>query len=190
MRSSPIVNKRGRGLNFGTRWYLVDGGNGLPGVITYVTVDPFNTTEYYLAGSYEENSLMIAEAKINTGDINGGLSIVDGIRALQGAGLPAVAGSGLTLAKAQDVVRRERRIALYLRGLAFYDARRMGIIDDVSKGGGRYGAVVLSSNPSGGTIVNTNAVINYNYLSYWDVPKNELVFNPPAAGSAPVISPQ
>jgi starch-binding outer membrane protein, SusD/RagB family len=190
MRSSPVVNIRGRGLGFGTRWYLENGGKGLPGVITYCTIIPYGTTEYYLACSYEENRLMIAEATINTGDINGGLAIIDEIRVLQGAGIAAVAGTGLTLVQAQEELRIERRIALYLRGLAFYDARRMGIVDDVSKGGGRTNAVVLSSSASGATIVNTHTLINYNYLNYWDVPKNELVFNQPAAGSAPVVSPQ
>jgi len=28
--------------------------------------------------------------------------------------------------------------------------------------------------------------MEYNYLDYWDVPQNELDFNAPASGSAPV----
>ena len=34
--------------------------------------------------------------------------------------------------------------------------------------------------------LNTNAQINYNYLPYWDVSQNELDFNAPLAGSAPL----
>ena len=191
LRASPIVNKRGRGLNFGTRYYL-QGFDGtipsLPGVIKYAEIAPFGNQDYYLAGTYEENELMIAEAQINTGAIEQGLAHIDAVRNLQGAGLAPVAGTGLTLVQSKEELRRERRIGLFLRSLAFYDARRWGVIDDVSKGGGRTGAVVLSSK-GGVTIVNTMATINYNYLNYWDVPKNELEFNTPSAGSAPVISP-
>jgi hypothetical protein len=199
LRGSPIVNKRGRGLSFGTRYYLVGfdpsdpSTTPIPGVIKYCEIAPYGNQDYYLAGTYEENELMIAEALINTGQIDQGLTHVDAVRDYEGSGLTHVSGTGLTLAQAKEELRRERRIGLYLRGLAFYDARRWGVIDDVSKGGGRTGAVVLSNGPSntgGGTFINTNATINYNYLNYWDVPKNELVFNPPASGSAPVISPQ
>jgi hypothetical protein len=192
MRSSPIVNKRGRGLNFGTRWYLIGYDptiSSAPGVIKYCEISPTGNMPYYLSCTYEENELMIAEALINTGQINMGLAHIDGVRDLQGAGLSHVSGTGLTVDQAKEELRKERRIGLYLRGLAFYDARRWGVIDDVSKGGGRANAVVLSKDANGNTVVNTKALINYNYLNYWDVPANELVFNSPAAGSAPVISP-
>lgn len=192
LRSSPIVNKRGRGLNFGTRYYLIgyDGSTaGLPGVIKYAEIQPYGNQDYYLAGTYEENELMIAEALINTGSVDAGLAHIDAVRAYQGAGLAPVANTGLSIAEAKEELRKERRIGLYLRSLAFYDARRWGIIDDVSKGGGRMGAVVLSRGANGSTVINKNATINYNYLNYWDVPKNELEFNAATAGSAPVISP-
>jgi len=38
--------------------------------------------------------------------------------------------------------------------------------------------------------VNTNATIEYNFLDYWDVPDNELVYNPPGTGSVPVKNPR
>ncbi|HWJ89807.1 MAG TPA: hypothetical protein VNR87_01780, partial [Flavisolibacter sp.] len=79
----------------------------------------------------------------------------------------------------------ERRVALIFRGTSFYDARRWGVIDDISKGGGRTGAVVISSTG----VLNTNATINYNFLDYWDVPDDESALNPPSAGSAPVKNP-
>lgn len=84
-----------------------------------------------------------------------------------------------------EEIRKERRISLIWRALGFYDARRMGITDDVSLGGGRANAVVLSAATDGSTIVNTKAFINYNYLPYWDVPQNELDFNA-NVGSTPV----
>jgi hypothetical protein len=185
---SPIVNKRGRGLGFGTRWYLVDGGKGLDGVITYAHTSDYGADDIYLAGSYEENELMRAEAYIQNGNIGSGTAIIDAIRTYQGAGLPSI--GVVTQDEALEELRSERRIALLFRGLAFYDARRLGIIDDKSKGGGRTGAVVLSYDSNDDLLVNTNAFINYNYLSYFDVPASELEFNQAAEGSASTSSPE
>lgn len=95
-------------------------------------------------------------------------------------------GKNLTLAQAKEELRKERRIALPFIGLSFYDARRYGISEALSSGGGRKGAVVLT----GTGAVNTNATIDYNFLDYWDVPDNELVYNPAAAGSAPTKNPK
>jgi starch-binding outer membrane protein, SusD/RagB family len=39
-------------------------------------------------------------------------------------------------------------------------------------------------------VVNTEAFINHNYLGYFDVPMNEIEFNSPALGSAPVVGPE
>jgi len=187
LMTSPRVNTRGRGLGFGTRYYLVDGGNSMPGVITYTHTDQYGVDDTFLGGSFEENELMKAEVLIQSGNISGGTAIIDNVRAMQGAGLPAI--GSVSKDNALEELRTERRIALLFRGLAFYDMRRLGIIDDKSKGGGRSNAVVLS-NFTGSTIVNTNAFINYNYMSYFDVPRNELEFNEPEEGSAPVVGPQ
>lgn len=178
--SSPVVNKRGRGLGFGGRYNLVDGGTGavLGAADPWVHVSGFGVDDLYMAGSYEENQLMLAEAKINSGDITGGLAIIDAVRAYQKAGMPALNSATInTVPLAMEEIRKERRIALVFRGLGFYDARRMGITDDVSLGGGRANCVVLSADNDGNTIVNTKAFINYNYLPYFDVPLNELDFN-------------
>jgi starch-binding outer membrane protein, SusD/RagB family len=142
--------------------------------------------ELILAGNYEENTLMLAEAKIYTNDIEGGLQLIDEVRTYQGAGLAPVAGTGLSLEAAKEELRRERRVTLPFRGLSFYDARRWGVIDDISQGGGRSNAVVISQTGQ----VNTNATINYNFLDYWDVPDNELVYNPPQPGSAVTKNPK
>jgi starch-binding outer membrane protein, SusD/RagB family len=180
---SLYLNQVG-GLLSSTRWSLDDGGNGLDGTIVLSDRTPGNY-ELYIAGSYEENELMKAEALINTGSIDLGLASVDNVRTYQGAGLAAVSGTGLSLAAAQDELRRERRVALVFRGLAFYDARRWGVTYDISTGGGRTGAVVLSST---GTLY-TNSTINYDFLDYWDVPADESVLNPPASGSSPIKNP-
>lgn len=181
--TSAIVNRRGRSITFGTRYYLKDGGNG-NGAYTYFDFGN-GVTDYFIAGSYEENLLMKAEALINTSQINAGVAIIDAIRTFQGANIAS--GAGLTLAQAKEELRKERRCALFLRGLAWYDMRRLGMNLDVNDGGtGRTGCVVL--NATG--VVNTNCQINYAYLSYWDVPQNELDFNAPATGSAPVKSPK
>lgn len=183
---APFLNQVG-GFTFGTRWELlnaatdpVSGNNA----IQLADKTPGNQ-EVYIGPSYEENALMQAEALIRTGQIAQGLALVDAVRIKQGAGLSAVANSGLSATQALEEVRRERRIALLFRGTAFYDARRLGIIYDITKGGGRTGCVVLT--PAG--VLNTNATINYDFLDYWDVPADEYVLNPPVAGSAPIKNP-
>jgi len=70
--------------------------------------------------------------------------------------------------------------------LPFYDAHNWKAIDLISAGGGRAGAVVLNAS----CVVSVNATIEYNFLDYWDVPDNELAYNPPASGSAPVVNPR
>ena len=81
---------------------------------------------------------------------------------------------------------KNRRIGLLFRALSFYDARRWGVIDPVASGGGRKAAIALSRTG----VINTNATIEYNYLDYWDVPDNELAYNPAADGSAPTKNPK
>jgi hypothetical protein len=184
---SPQVNMRGRGLGYGTRYYLVDGGNNMPGVITYVHTQETGVDDIYLAGTYEENQLIKAEVLIRSGNVGGGTALIDDVRSDQGAGLAAI--GAVTQAEALEELRSERRISLAFRGLSFYDARRMGITDDKSVGGGRANGVILS-NFTGSTVVNTKAFINYNYLPYFDVPKNEVEYNNPALGSAPVVGPE
>jgi len=167
-----------RGNSFNTRWQLLDGGKDMAGVVTLSSL-AVGAYELYLAGTYEENELMKAEALIYTGNIGGGTQLIDAIRRLQGAGLPAITTSDR--AAALEELRSERRIGLVFRGLSFYDARRWGVIEN-----GRKGCVVID----GSGVVNTNSTINYNFLDYWDVPDNELVYNPAAAGSDPVKNPK
>ena len=138
-----------------------------------------------MAGSWEENELMKAEANIYKGNIAAGLAIIDAVRDAQGADLAPLSGT-LTQPQAIAQLRSERRVALLFRNVAFYDARRYGIIDPVTSGGGVTGAVVVD----GTGAVNTNATINYNFMDYWHVPDNELAYNPPADGSAPVLNPK
>ncbi len=182
-KPKPYLNQVG-GFTYSTRWALISGGKGMPGVQTISNLTP-GLYELAIAGSYEENELMKAESKIYSGDIEGGLKSIDAVRTYFGAGLAAVAGTGLSMVQALEELRRERRVALMLRGLSFYDARRWGIINDIAAGGGRKGAVVLTSTG----VLNTNATINYNFLDYWDVPADEFELNVPAAGSAPVKNP-
>ncbi len=184
-RATPWIGESSRGNAFNTRWALVDGGKKMAGVAT-LSDRTAGATELYLAGSYEENELMKAEALLYTGKIDDALKSIDAVRTLQGAGLTAVAGTGLTLDQAKEELRRERRVGLAFRGLSFYDARRWGVIETVANGGGRKGAVVVDKAGK----VNTNATIEYHFLDYWDVPDNELKYNAAAAGSAPTTNPK
>ncbi len=159
--------------SFTTRYSVIESGRSLPGV-------PFTGTrtvgryELLIAGSYEENALMRAEANIRLGNVEAGLALVDEVRAAQGAGLTATAGTRLTAAQALQEVVRERRVALFSRGVSFYDSRRWGWTYDIANGGGSYGNTVVTS----AGVVNTNATINYNFMDYWDVPADESVLNP------------
>jgi hypothetical protein len=183
--AGPTINVRSRGIQFGTRYMVIDIENGG----SFSTSNSLGAVS--IGGTWEENSLMIAEAKIRTGsDIEGGLAIIDQIRDAQKAGLAHVAGTGLTQAQAAEELRRERRVALYLRGVAFYDARRWGITASKANGGGRANANVLVP---GDLIGSTTATIipcfiDYDFLDYWDVPQNELDFNVAQPGSAPVAN--
>jgi len=180
--TTPYLGQADRGQAHFTRWALVDGGTGLTDVVIYAKSTP-GAYELHVAVDYEENQLMKAEALINTNQIEAGLAIIDGVRVLQGAGLPAVAGTGLNLTQAKEELRRERRVVCAFRGISFYDARRWGVIDPASS---RTGAVALTNTG----VISTNATIKYGYLDYWDVPDNELVYNPAAAGSAPTKNPK
>jgi hypothetical protein len=170
-----------RGNAFNTRYTLKNGGNALAGVITYSNTAA-GANEITVAATYEENELMKAEALIMTGSIDAGVKSIDAVRTYQGAGLAAIA-TGLSLADAYEELRAERRIALAFKGLSFYDARRWDIIDP-SKG--RSNVVVVSSAGA----VNTKAKIVYGYLDYWDVPDNELAYNPPSATAVPTKNPK
>ncbi|MFM6995191.1 MAG: RagB/SusD family nutrient uptake outer membrane protein [Sediminibacterium sp.] len=170
-----------RGNSFNTRYSLKYAGTGLSGVYTYAN-NVIGANEITIAGSYEENELMKAEALIMTGQVDLGAASIDAVRTYQGAGLAAL-GTGLTQAAAYEQLRRERRIALAFKGLSFYDARRWDIIAPDKS---RTGAVVISSTG----VVNTNATIVYGFLDYWDVPDNELAYNPAEAGSAPTKNPK
>ncbi len=184
---APYLGQADRGNAHFTRQALISGGTGVAGAAIYSNT-AVGAFEMYIAGNYEENELMKAEALINLGSttqIDQGLAIIDAVRTLQGAGLTAVTGTGLTQPQAKEELRRERRIVCALRGLSFYDARRWGVIKPISAGGGRTGAVAVTNTG----VLSVNATVEYNYLDYWDVPGNELTYNPPAAGSAPVVNP-
>jgi starch-binding outer membrane protein, SusD/RagB family len=183
--TTPYLGQADRGNAHFTRYALIDGGTGLAGVAVYAKTTP-GEYELHIAGDYEENQLMKAEALINTSQVDAGLAIIDAIRVSQGAGLAAVSGTGLTLAQAKEELRRERRIVCAFRGLSFYDARRWGVSEPASAGGGRTGCTMLTNTG----VVSTNGSIDYGYLDYWDVPGNELTYNPPAAGSAAIKNPK
>ncbi len=175
-----------RGNSFNTRYTLRNAGLGLPGVIVYAN-NAAGANEITLAGTYEENELMKAEATMfsagfTPSSITTGMALIDNVRNYQGAGLPVTVAANAAAAK--EELRKERRIALAFKGLSFYDARRWDIIDPTKS---RTGCVLISGTAG---VLNTNATINYGFLDYWDVPDNELAYNPPAAGSAPVKNPK
>ncbi|MEO5683434.1 MAG: RagB/SusD family nutrient uptake outer membrane protein [Chitinophagaceae bacterium] len=171
-----------RGNSFNTRYTLSNKGTGVAGTIVYANSDA-GGNEITLAGTYEENELMKAEANLKLGNIATGLASVDAVRTYQGAGISAVSGVVTDAAAAYEEFRRERRVALAFKGLSFYDARRWEIIDPAKS---RTGCVVVAASGA----VNTNATINYGFLDYWDVPDNELAYNPASATSAPVKNPK
>jgi starch-binding outer membrane protein, SusD/RagB family len=183
--SSPWLGNVDRGNAYHTRWGLKSAGNGIAGVIVYTNTSAAGLSEFYIAGTWEENELMKAEAILfSGGSVPTATGIIDAVRNAQGAGLAAI--GAVTLAQAKDELRSERRAGLAFKGLSFYDARRWKVIDPVSAGGGRTNCWFISST---GTFY-SDCTIDFNYLDYWDVPDNELAYNPPAAGSAAVKNPK
>lgn len=179
-QTAAWIGNSDRGTIFNTRWALANGGKGVAGAA--IMCDRSDSGyELWIGGSYEENLLMRAEANIYKGSIDTGLGFIDQLRTLQGSGLAAVSGTGLSSALAKEELRSERRVALAFRGYSFYDARRWGVLDN-----GRTNAVVIDKNG----VLNTNATIQYGFLDYWDVPDNELAYNAPSATSAPVKNPK
>ena len=165
--------------NYTTRYNVINGGAGMTGVAVLGT-KVVGAYELYIAGSYEENALMLAEASIRTGAIEAGLGFIDAVRTYQGAGVSAVAGTGLTLPLALTELTKERQVALFNRGVAYYDVRRWGWTYDIANGGGSYGNTLVTF----AGVVNKNVTINYNFLDYWDVPADESVLNPSVGGVA------
>jgi len=181
-----VVNVRSRGIQFGTRYGVVDIENGgLYGTENYQGTVP-------IAPTWEETALMIAECNIYLGNTDAGLQLIDQVRASQNAGLPLLAGSGISQDSAISQLHSERRIGLYHHNVAWYDARRWGITAPASQGGGRFGNILVpgtllsATNPPPATIL--SCFINYDFTDYWDVPANELNFNPASASSAPVAN--
>jgi hypothetical protein len=185
--TSTYLNQKG-GFTYGTRYRLLDsGGITKTYAAASVTSKVVGAYELYMAGTYEENELMKAEANIKLGNIATGLASIDAVRTYQGAGLTAVSGVITDPALAYEELRKERRVGLIFRQLSLYDARRWGVLDDVSAGGGRTNCVVINSSTGA---LNTKATINYNFIDYWDVPDDETSLNPPSATSAPVKNPK
>ncbi|MGI9174880.1 MAG: RagB/SusD family nutrient uptake outer membrane protein [Rhodothermales bacterium] len=162
---------RGRGIQYNSRWRLHPDGS------RYASESATEDEVKWYFVSAEENKLMRAEALLALGDAAGAAALVDEVRAMQNAGLPSVDSSSDVWAQ----IRSERRIGLFLRALAFYDARRWGLIAPVTEGGGRANAVVVENDNS----VSTDATINYNFLPYWPIPDEELTFNRPGGGGEP-----
>lgn len=186
--AQPWIGNSDRGNAFNTRFTLYNGGNGISGTYIYANT-AIGAFELPLAGTYEENTLMKAEATMyaasfTPASIISGMALIDIVRNYMGAGLGVTVAADAATAK--EELRRERRIALAFRGLSFYDARRWKVSEPASAGGGRTGAYVVST----AGVLNINATIEYGYLDYWDVPDNELAYNPAAAGSAPVKNPK
>jgi starch-binding outer membrane protein, SusD/RagB family len=176
---------RNRGWTFATTWAFKDVESGG----TFATAA--NQGLWPISPTYEENQLMLAEAKIRTGQLDQGLVHVDNVRTFQGAGIANVSGTGLNTAQAIEEFRRERRAAMALWGLSFYDARRWGVIDKQSAGGGRSNAnVLVPANiydpEADGLPAVYPCFIEYDYAGYWDLPANELDFNKPLEGSVAV----
>lgn len=176
---APYGNERNRGAQYATRWYLFEISDGGDWASTTTGL-----AELPVACTYEENELMLAEANIHLGNIDEGLKHVDNVRDYQNSGLAHVSSTGLTQTDALEELRIERRIGLFLKNVAFYDARRWGITAPAAQGGGRKNAWVVKPDNK----LDQNATIEYNYLDYWDVPMNELDFNTPSSTSAPVKS--
>jgi hypothetical protein len=185
--TGTVVNVLNRGIQFGTRYSPVD----VEDSGRYATENFSPNAQVSIAPTWEETALMQAECNIYLGNVDAGLQLIDQVRASQKAGLPPLAGSGISQDSAIAQLHSERRIGLYLHNVSWYDARRWGITAPASQGGGRIGNIVVPGTligPSGTPAQVLPCFINYSFSDYWDIPKNELDFNPPAQGSAPIAN--
>jgi hypothetical protein len=170
---------------YGTPYNITDSlQQSVTGVYVIANKQPLEY-ELFIAGSYEENELMLAEANIRLGNTDVGLSFVDAVRAYQGAGIAKVSGTGLAESQALTELLKERRVSLVFRGLSFYDLRRWGITYDIANGGGSYGNMLY--NPDG--TYDTNVTIDYDFMDYWDVPADETTLNPPGKSGVATQNP-
>ena len=165
-----------------TRYSLVDGAAKGLTVPVLGSKQP-GGIEVYIGPSYEENALMLAEAKIRSNDVAGGVALINAVRTYQKAGVAALATS-ISATAALTELTKERGAALAFRGLSWFDARRWGWTYSTTNGGGRYGATLIFNK-----VVYTNATLNFNFMDYWDVPTDETGKNAPATGSAAVKNP-
>lgn len=136
----------------------------------YASSSP-GTPQYIL--SAEENMLMLAEAELGLGNPGPAAGWVNTVRAmpLQQAGLPDE-----TTVTLQDI-RNERKVALFGRAVAFYDARRFGEIDAKSEGGGIFDVWVYHIDANGDLVLDDNANIYFDFLPYYALPDAEADFN-------------
>lgn len=171
---------------FSTIYSLINTPNSSPATVYNYGDQTQGAYELFIAGSWEENTLMLAEANLRLGNMATGLGQVDAVRQYQGAGVASVAGI-TDPALAYNQLVRERRVALFGRGVSFWDSRRWGWIYDISQGGGSYGNQMLYLPSTGNSVLNKNATFNYNFMDYWDVPADEVVLNPPSSGTASVV---
>ncbi|GAB1463290.1 RagB/SusD family nutrient uptake outer membrane protein [Pedobacter sp.] len=185
--SGITVNRSARGIHYGSRYVFTAIQNG-----GYWSTNA-RTGFVNFAGSWEENALMLAEVEIRNNQVEAGLAYIDAVRNANGAALAATVGTSLTQTQALEELRKERRIGLTMKGTAFYDARRWGVIEKASSGGGRANAVVLVPNaligatPAGSFTV-LQCLMDYNYPAYWDVPVSEFSYNVPASGSPAIAN--
>jgi hypothetical protein len=128
---------------YSTIYSLINGPNISGGTVYNYSDQTVGAYETFIAGSWEENTLMQAEADIMLGNVEAGLALIDAERNYQGAGVAAVAGTGLTQTQAYNELVKERRVALFGRGVSFWDNRRWGWSYDISQGGGSYGNTFL-----------------------------------------------
>ena len=107
-----------RGNIFNTRWSLIDNTSGVgpagAGVMIYAN-STVGEGETYLAGTFEENELMKAEANLYLGNLVEAGARIDAVRNYQGAGLATTPTANLAVVK--EELRSERRVALAFRGL-------------------------------------------------------------------------
>lgn len=146
-------------------WITIDGS-------PYASTTP-GTPQYFV--SAEENMLMQAEAQLALGDPAAAGALIDAARSMQDAGLPSVGNATL------EDIQKERKVGLFMRGLAFYDARRFGIIDSKAEGGGLTDVWVYQVDDATGAARNNldeEADIFFNFVDYFPIPDVETDFNP------------
>ena len=144
----------------------------------YASPNPAEAPQYLV--SAEENMLMLAEAELALGNPDVAAGHINDVRTMQSAGV-----NPINSATVEDIYW-ERKIALFMRNLAFYDNRRFKYLLSETEGGGLDDAWIYRWDSDNSQFnLDQQATLYYDFAEYWPLPVQETTFNSPDGSGSP-----